>query len=231
MTGQVPFQREDPVAATQLEEIKKCLTAPEPVLWLFTGDSITHGALHTYGARSYPEHFAERVRWEMGRYRDVVINTGISGDTVPGLLADVEHRVLRFRPQVISIMMGMNDAAAGGEGQKAFRDGYLSLLERIRRDSASPIVLHTPNPVTEYERIRQHLPAYADIVRSIARETGSVLVDHQKLWTQRETPLTSLLDDGTVHPNAFGHVLLAHRLFATLGIFDPQSPTCRLFVP
>ena len=50
---------------------------------MFTGDSITHGALHTMGWRSYPEHFAERVRWELGRMRDIVINTGISGDRMP----------------------------------------------------------------------------------------------------------------------------------------------------
>jgi hypothetical protein len=30
--------------------------------WVLTGDSITHGAWFTNGARSYPEHLAERVR-------------------------------------------------------------------------------------------------------------------------------------------------------------------------
>src|SRR5581483_4932046 len=92
-------KKSDPFAA-----IKAVLKRKEPAIWLFTGDSITHGALHTLGWRSYPEHFAERVRWEMRRMRDVVINTGISGDTTNGLLADFEWRVLQFKPTVVSIM-------------------------------------------------------------------------------------------------------------------------------
>lgn len=78
----------------ELAKIKALLGKPEPITWLITGDSITHGALHTHGYRSYPEHFAERVRWELRRVRDVMINTGISGDRVPGLTKDLEHRVL-----------------------------------------------------------------------------------------------------------------------------------------
>jgi hypothetical protein len=52
------------------QPVRALLTGTEPVTWLFTGDSITHGALHTMGWRSYPEHFAERVRWELRRMRD-----------------------------------------------------------------------------------------------------------------------------------------------------------------
>jgi len=51
--------------------------------WVITGDSITHGAWFTKGARSYPEHLAERVRGELLRFRDIIINTGVSGDRNP----------------------------------------------------------------------------------------------------------------------------------------------------
>jgi acyl-CoA thioesterase I len=64
------------------QPLKNLLANKEPIIWVFTGDSITHGALHTFGWRSYVEHFAERVRFEMRRMTDVVINTGISGDTM-----------------------------------------------------------------------------------------------------------------------------------------------------
>ena len=53
-----------------------------PLRWVFTGDSITHGAVHTYGWRDYTELFSERLRYEMGRRRDMVIKTGISGWTI-----------------------------------------------------------------------------------------------------------------------------------------------------
>src|SRR6266446_3517466 len=74
-----------PSTATGLAGIKHFLAEKTARIWVFTGDSITHGALHTLGWRSYPAHFAERVRWELRRMRDVVINTGISGDHTGGL--------------------------------------------------------------------------------------------------------------------------------------------------
>ena len=113
-------------AATAAEKdlfqpIRQLFKDTTPVTWVFTGDSITHGALHTMGWRDYPQHFAERVRWEMSRYRDVVINTGISGDRMPGLLKDADWRVYRFQPKVVSLMMGMNDCTAGAAGRDEYR--------------------------------------------------------------------------------------------------------------
>ena len=44
-----------------METIRRLLSRDAPVKWLFTGDSITHGALHTIGWRDYTELFSERV--------------------------------------------------------------------------------------------------------------------------------------------------------------------------
>lgn len=35
----------------------------------------------------------------------------------------------------------------------------------------------------------------------------------------------------SLHPNAFGHALLARHLFEELAIFDLASPVCRPFIP
>jgi len=218
-----------------LGRIQVLLEDTVPITWVFTGDSITHGALHTHGWRSYPEHFAERVRWELGRVRDVAINTGISGDTVPGLLSDLEHRVLRFNPTVVSIMMGMNDATKGEEGRKAFREKYRELIERLRNESGAAILLHTPNPITPEATNRRDLPAYAEIVREIAEESGAAVVDQERMWkeylSRGRNDLNYFLNDGTIHPNGVGHTLFAHNLFRVLEIFDPESRTCRLYIP
>ena len=213
----------------EIARIRELLNTPQPVVWLFTGDSITHGALHTHGWRSYPEHFAERVRWELQRMRDVVINTGISGDTVRGLLEDVSHRVLRFEPDVVSIMIGMNDAADGPAGRSEFQSAYRTLLDWLRKETRCPLWLHTPNPVTPAETRRTDLPAYVEIVRTVAAEYDAVLLDHDRLWRQMSVPLERLLDDGELHPNHLGHTLMARYCFQALGIFDAGAPTCQLF--
>jgi lysophospholipase L1-like esterase len=216
---------------SDLDRIRSLLKEPAPVTWLFTGDSITHGALHTFGWRSYPEHFAERVRWELRRVRDVVINTGISGDTVPGLAADLEHRVLRFRPTVVSIMMGMNDSTAGPGGIEPFRLVYTRLVERVRSLKDVCVLLHTPNAVTSFDARYASLPEYAQAVRTVAEHQGAALVDHHAFWKKRDETLISLLQDGTIHPNHYGHIHFAQTIFKALQIEDPAAPTCRFFIP
>lgn len=220
----------------ELAKIRALFDSKEPITWLITGDSITHGALHTHGGRSYPEHFAERIRWELRRVRDVVINTGISGDTVPGVSSDLEHRVLRFKPTVVSIMMGMNDATKGPDGREAFRESFFKLIDRIRKETGALILLHTPNPITPAGATRRgDLPAYAQIVREVAMEKGVALCDQEKMWqahmANRKTDLNYLLNDGTIHPNDVGHVLFAHNFCKTLGIHDMGSNLGRLYVP
>src|SRR5437763_5221077 len=161
-----------------VEGIKRLLGGQKALTWVFTGDSITHGALHTLGWRSYPEHFAERVRWEMRRMRDVVINTGISGDRTGGLLKDLDWRVLRFKPDVASVMLGMNDCSAGQAGRETFRKNLSAIVEKVQAAGAIPL-LHTPNTIfVKNAGSRADLPAYADIVRDLAAKSKLALVDH-----------------------------------------------------
>src|SRR4051794_36538354 len=158
--------------------IKRLLEGKRALTWVFTGDSITHGALHTLGSRSYPEHFAERVRWELRRMRDVVINTGISGDRTGGLLKDLDWRVLRFQPQVVSVMLGMNDCASGEAGRETFRKNLQAIVKKVVDAGAIPL-LNTPNTIyLKNARNRDDLPAYADSVREVAAGSKLALVDH-----------------------------------------------------
>ena len=138
--------------------------------WVFTGDSITHGAKHTHGSRSYVEHFAERVRYELGRGQDVVINTGLSGDKADGLLQHFESRVARFKPDVVSIMIGMNDCMRGLDKREEFRNNLRQLVTRTRALGAVPM-LHTQNTVEpSAAKERGDLPAYARLVAEVARK-------------------------------------------------------------
>ena len=226
---------ETPAAAlSELARIQEMLKGQAPVTWIFMGDSITHGALHTLGWRSYPEHFAERVRWELRRFRDVVINTGISGQRTGGLLSDFEWQALRFKPSVVSIMIGMNDAGAGEGGRMTFRDNLAALVRETRDAGALPL-LNTPNTVyIKNAGGREDLPAYAQIVRDVATETKSPLVDHWTHWQEAKPDqevLLPWLEDKSIHPGVYGHREFAKQIFRELAIFDPASPTCALEVP
>lgn len=221
-------------ATAALAGIKQQLAAKDPITWVLTGDSITHGALHTLGWRSYPEHFAERVRWEMRRMRDIVINTGISGDVTGRLLGDLDWRVLRFQPDVVSIMLGMNDCSRGMNGREMYRKNLSALVEKVMAAGAIP-VLNTPNTIyVKKAGSRADLPAYADIVRDTAKQSKLVLVDHYAHWEKtkpNQEDLLAWLEDQSIHPNVYGHREFAKLIFKTLEIYDANSPTCKLEVP
>ena len=80
-----------------MERIKKLLKSEQPVKWIFEGDSITHGALHTFGWRDCTEHFTERIRFKLGRMRDIVIKSLISGHTTCDMLNDIDWRMKQFQ--------------------------------------------------------------------------------------------------------------------------------------
>jgi acyl-CoA thioesterase-1 len=220
-----------------IKSIQTLLSSKDPIVWLFTGDSITHGAYHTLGWRSYSEHFAERVRYELSRSQDVVINTGISGDTTIGLLKKSDWRIYQFQPRVVSLMMGMNDCLAGEQGREVYRQNLETIYEATLKHGGI-LLLHTPNPIYVHnDQTRADLPAYVEIIREVAKKHQIPLVDHYAHWFEvKKEPGQMLywMSDGSIHPNQYGHIKLAQYLFQRLGIFDLTSPTsviCRLFVP
>ena len=210
------------------------LAQREPIRWLFAGDSITHGAAHTVGWRDYTELFSERVRWELGRMRDIVIKTGISGWRIENLAADLDWNVLQFNPDVVSLMFGLNDCLAGPEVLDRFRETYLVVIARIRAETGALVLLHTPNwmlPTDRPERLA-NLPAYREAVLAVAAEANAPCVDHYPIWVAAE-PSGSMhhwLAHGC-HPNEYGHRMLARTLFRALDLWDERSWTCQLIVP
>lgn len=189
----------------------------EPMTWVATGDSITQGVLHTHGSRGWVEHVHERVRWQLGRLTDIVINTGVSGWRAMDVLGAYDHLVGRFRPQVLSISLGTNDSVAGPQGLGEFRDALGAV---IAKSAGAQIVLHTPVLVGQAGQDRRAAqPAYCQAVREIAAETGALLVDHEAYWLAEfagADPIAWL--DDPAHPNAVGHLHMANHALRTMGL-------------
>lgn len=202
-----------------------------PLVWVFTGDSITHGAKWLGPERSYPELIQERVRWSLKRRRDLVINSGISGERSAGLLADFDWRVLHLHPDVVSIMIGMNNAVAGPDGRKPFESDLREMIRQVRGAGAIPI-LHRTNPTVpdNPEALkRADLPAYNEIIARVAGELDVILVDHWAHWQEArptDAARRSWLAD-PIHPNGAGHRQFALEFFRTIGFYDPAAPDCQ----
>jgi acyl-CoA thioesterase I len=141
---------------------------------------------------------------------------------------------MRFRPDVVLVLIGMNDAILGPTGRPAFRENLFEIVGRIRDSGAIP-VLQTPNTVfRQNASFWRDLPAYVDIIREAAYETQSPLVDHWQYWKNAKpdpAELLGWLQDQSIHPNVYGHRELARHNCRRLGIYDPASLMCRLEVP
>lgn len=223
-------------ALADLGRISTILNSSTPATWVLTGDSITHGALHTNGWRSYPEHWTERVRWELGKpkNRDFVIDSGVSGATSAELIASFGERVTAFSPKAVSIMIGTNDIATPGLGPEVYRANLVSLVRAVRALPGSPVpVLQAPNPVDPAKWPgRTGLVHYARVMGEVAAQEKAVFVDHYDDWLAGnggQVPL-ALLNDG-LHPNERGHHRLVLKMIRDLQIFDADSRVCSLSIP
>lgn len=209
------------------QALKELLANKKPAVWVFAGDGVTLGARHTGGERNYSEHFAEEIRFSLGRHHDVVINTSSHAETSQSLLEDLEWRALRFQPSVVSVMIGLNDAAAGPDGRAEFRKNLEHIIACIRAQQAIPL-LHTP-PRIDLDRAPAHadLRAYVRLVRDLSRELEVPCVDHWAFWKEVATiePVGKnwLAADG-LNPTAAGHRAMADLLFRLLGIVREPVP-------
>lgn len=213
----------------EFEQLQQLLKAKEPLIWVFTGDSITQGAKHTNGFRCYQEVFAERIRWELSRVRDFVINTGVSGNTTANVLPDFNWRVAQFKPAVVSLMIGTNDCASDRRvAPDAFRENLQILVTKIRELKAIPL-LQTPNIIRiEDAPERATLPDYIKVIQTVAEEQNVILIDQWEYWTAMAThnDIRSIWLKDPLHPNGTGHLEMARLIFKELEIFDPASFTC-----
>lgn len=202
----------------------------KPVFWLFLGDSITHGCQHVKGFRSFAELWMEIIKWEYTnrpgeRKNDIVLNTGVSGETATGFLKEAPWRLGQFNPDVVFIMFGINDANKVKDLAK-FQADLTAIVKMVRKKKAIP-VLQVPMLTTDNNNLR---PRYAEAVRSVADKEKCLLVDHAAYWKEISGSDSAKAKwmNNAIHPNEFGHRVMAATIAKELGITPKNSPTLRL---
>lgn len=193
-----------------------------PMTWLFLGDSITHGCVHTYGRRSYSEYLAWHIRNSLGRKDDIVINTAVSGATTVDALKCDPIWIERYKPDVVFIWYGMNDCSTSCTvTEEQYRNNINKLVNCVLNSGAIAI-LQTAQPSFDSKRKTKR---YFDITRAIAEERKVMLIDHLEIWKSLGVGKKYL--DDSVHPNAMGHLLIARTIASALDITG-DSGLCTL---
>lgn len=215
-----------------MERIKSILAKKAPMKWLFTGDSITQGSLHCGGFKNYTEIFSERIRDEMGRKLDLILNSAISGNTTVDILNDFDWRVKEFNPNVAFLMIGMNDCCI--ERNVSIRDFEKNLellITKFCENDILPVLQTCPPLIYGVAPGREEgFDNYMSIVKKLANSYKLPFVDHIPSWLEYKEKSFLLMSDA-IHPNQYGHIKIAHNIFKEFGIFCKDSNTCKLFYP
>ncbi|MBS1675661.1 MAG: SGNH/GDSL hydrolase family protein [Actinobacteria bacterium] len=207
--------------------LARALASADPLTWVLTGDSITHGVVHTQGARTYAEHLHAIVRGELGRVDDAVIDTAISGWRVVQLLEQFDRRVATWNPQIVTLMIGTNDCSDAGVfpviTPEEFGSSVAEFVRRVRGIGAIPVLLTPPVIDVANAPERARIAAFAQAIRDVAATEETVLVDQFARFTELGNGRVpwGLLND-PFHPNAAGHEALALELATVLGL-DPEG--------
>ena len=182
---------------------------------LFQGDSITDG---NRGRSADPNHIlghgyvfiiAAKYGAAFPELMLDFMNRGVSGNTALDLEARWQQETLDLKPDLLSIMVGVNDDAQGVPLDR-FEQAYANLLAQARASNpklklvlCAPFVKHTGQAPDSIRR-RQ------EIVARLAKRFGAALVRFQPVFDEalQRAPADYWIWD-TVHPTYRGHQLMA----------------------
>lgn len=194
---------------------------------VFQGDSITDAHrdrrnYHNMG-QGYPLYASENLKEMFPDTEFDFYNFGISGNRTCQLFDRLYDDAIAFDPDVISILIGINDIwHRYGSHKIATTDAqiatnYRAILERLKKETHAKIVILSPFLLDceDKEAMREDLKTVLPIIEGLAKEFADVYIplnEHfdEALKTQPEPKYYSA--DG-VHPNANGSAFIG-RIYA-----------------
>ena len=195
---------------------------------VFYGDSITDQRLYSLFTETF-------VRTRFPKMNVSFVHSGWGGDLVSGggggpIDVRLDRDVFPYKPTVVTIMLGMNDAsyrAFDAEIFNRYATGYRHIVDRLRRESPSTrLTLIQPSPFDDVTRAPNFpggynavLLQYSDFVRDLATRNRASVADLNK-------PVVAMLERANatdpagaqrlipdrVHPGEAGHLAMAQAL-------------------
>ena len=194
---------------------------------VFQGDSITDAGrdkrnYHDMGP-GYAKYATEIMTESHPEVEFEFINQGISGNRTSQLFDRLYTDALAFEPDIISILIGINDIwHRHGVAKIATTDAqlelnYRSILERIRRESNAKIVMLAPFILDAEPKpgMRDDLARALPIIRGLADEFADVFIPLDKYFEEalKTQPEPLFFSADGVHPNDNGRVFIG-KLYA-----------------
>jgi len=206
------------------------LPLEEGFTFLFQGDSITDGNRsrnldwnHVLG-HGYVYLIASRLWCDNPSKGYHFFNRGVSGNKVTDLAARWQEDVLNIKPQLLSILVGVNDVNSmfthdGSVTGENFREVYASLLAKTKEQLpgmrivlCEPFLLPVGRVKDQWEAWSAEMKVRQTIVRELAAQFHAVFVPLQEEFDKacEKAPPDYWIWDG-IHPMPGGHELIARK--------------------
>jgi lysophospholipase L1-like esterase len=202
------------------------------LVFLFQGDSITDG---NRGRNKDPNHImghgyafsvASRVGADFAESNHVFYNRGISGNRIPDLKNRWQADTLDLKPDVLSILIGINDASAL-INKPAVEDADINLFETAYHDIllqskeqnpatlfviCLPFVYPIAKAKDNWEKYNSIVALLTQRIKKLATEFNAVVVDFPAVFDKaiKRTSPEYWIWDG-IHPTVPGHELMARE--------------------
>ncbi len=215
----------------QGSELIKEISLEKNAVFLFQGDSITDGNrgrnedLNHIMGHGYAYAVASRIGADFPASNFQFINRGISGNRVPDLLKRWKEDALDLHPQILSLLVGINDVNAainqyaGFQSLEDFKYGYSSLIEQVKLQNPETLFVLGLPFVANGSRTKANLNTFenavkerATFIKELALEYNGLYIDYPSVFEKayQQQSIEYWIWDG-VHPTVFGHELMARE--------------------
>ena len=194
---------------------------------LFQGDSITDGNRYKDEAsrwdlnhqigHAYPYVVAATLGAKYPERRFQFKNRGVSGNQIAQLFGRWKGDTLLLKPDILSILIGVNDQSETGSDPQRFERVYRVLLDEARQANPAvkfvllePFILPVKDWAADWDARFDRMRRYQEAVARVARDYGAVFVPLQERFLELAEAYGApyWLWDG-VHPTEAGHGLIA----------------------
>jgi len=195
---------------------------------VFYGDSITDQRLYTTFAETF-------VVTRFPKMPVSFVHSGWGGDRVSGggggpVDTRLDRDVIPYRPTVVTVMLGMNDAGYKAFDQKlfdTFTTGYQHITDKLKKDIPGVrITVIEPSPFDDVTRAPRFeggynitLQRYSQYIRELAAKESFLAADLNAPVVQSlsqankaDTELAQKLIPDRIHPGLAGHMMMAAAL-------------------
>ncbi|MBD3182003.1 hypothetical protein GF312_06915 [Candidatus Poribacteria bacterium] len=195
------------------------------------GNSITNGIREGVDEADTYRHILQQELSKAIKHEVKVINAGVNGDITTTAIGRLKKDVLKYNPDYVTIMFGVNDAGYYRPATDSmadtprvssinFKRNLEVIIQSIKNINSKPVLI-TPVPMNS-NYAHKDFPAYiknglnylvdeySHIIRHIALDANIPLIDVHKAFS-KNTRSKEMVPDG-IHPNKDGHKLIS-RIF------------------